>query len=236
MKRLLLGIGGGVAALGLIVLARWRSMTRRTDAESADEESLTQLLRDAEVVVKTRRRDKASSHDRSPGGGDDRAIDLLAFVDTQEGSGHFGSWELDASGLPAYRYEMNHRRNPRAYYVNTQGADRRDHWHQFGNDHITGLAGNDGVVQVYLADRGGIFLNRYVPDYDPPRSWIGYLVGAERLLIQIIGRLRARYIRWMMRNKIVPRGVNPAKPESQPVPEPKTGFAYAGGYNYLIGW
>ena len=60
MKRLLLGIGGGVAALGLIVLARWRSMTRRTDAESADGESLTQLLRDAEVVVKTRRRDKAS--------------------------------------------------------------------------------------------------------------------------------------------------------------------------------
>src|SRR6266567_3893054 len=41
-----------------------------------------------------------------------------------------------------------------------RGAFSRDHWHQIGNDRITALASNDGTVQFYIADRGGMFLNR----------------------------------------------------------------------------
>lgn len=240
MKDLLLVIAYSAAAIGLSFLTPRKVKAARKGAENAGGDDPTQLQIDADVVIKARRR-RQGSGSASGGSGapdsadviDDHSIDPRTFTDTQEGSGRFGSWSLDASGLPAYRYEMNHRRNPRAYYVNTEGSDRRDHWHQFGNDHITGLAGNDGVVQVYLADHGGVFLNRYVPAHDPPRSLIGYLIEAERLLIQFFGRLRARYILWRMRNRIVPRGVNPAKPESPPAHGARSGFAYAGGYNYL---
>jgi hypothetical protein len=87
--------------------------------------------------------------------GDPRAFEL-----TEAGSGAFGRWILDAAGLPAYRYELDQYQDSRAHYPNTEGRDRHDHWHQIGNDRITALASNDGTVQVYLADRGGIFLNR----------------------------------------------------------------------------
>ncbi len=53
--------------------------------------------------------------------------------------------------------------------------------HQIGNDEITGLASNDGTVQVYVGDRGGRFLNHFgshtdavlhtqeIPTYNSPR-------------------------------------------------------------------
>ncbi len=214
MENLLLGIAGGIVVLSLIFLARHKVKAVTNPPQSTASDLPTQLQIDA-----------------------DAPLDSDASTDQPEGSGAFGAWSLDADGLPVYRYELNHRLNPRAYYVNTQGFDRRDHWHQIGNDRITGLAGNDGVVQVFLADRGGIFLNRYAPPHDSPRSWLGYLMEAESLLIQVIGRLRACYIGWRMRDRIVPRGVNPYQPESQPESQQalaaKAGFAYAGGYSYL---
>ncbi len=82
------------------------------------------------------------------------------FVRSEEGSAAFGRWTLDQAGLPAYRYELDQYDDPRAAFPNSEGADRRDHWHQIGNDRITALAANDGTIQVYLCDRGGVLLNR----------------------------------------------------------------------------
>src|SRR5262249_36755217 len=87
-------------------------------------------------------------------------FDPRVFEDTSEGSGAFGRWMLDQDQLPCYSYEMDQHRDVRAYYVNTEGQDRREHWHQIGNNCVTALASNEGTVQVYLANRGGIFLNR----------------------------------------------------------------------------
>src|SRR5690348_8144155 len=87
--------------------------------------------------------------------------DVRAFEPTREGSGIFGTWELDSSGLPCYHYTVDQYAEKSAAYPNTAGIDRRDHWHQIGNDHITGMVSNDGTVQAYVGDRGGTFLNLF---------------------------------------------------------------------------
>lgn len=62
--------------------------------------------------------------------------------------------------MPVYHYTLNQATSRHAEYPTTDGYLRRDHWHQIGNDRITAMASNDGVIQVYLADRGGVILNR----------------------------------------------------------------------------
>lgn len=87
--------------------------------------------------------------------------DPRIFVPSDYGSGAFGRWIVDENGLPAYAYEMNQYTDSRARYPTTNHGYSRDHWHQLGNSRITGLAHNDGVVQVYIGDRGGTILNHY---------------------------------------------------------------------------
>ena len=74
-------------------------------------------------------------------------IDPREFVDTQAGSSIFGRWTIDRAGLPAYQYDLNQYADKRARYPNSEDIDRRDHWHQVGNDRVTALASNDGIVQ-----------------------------------------------------------------------------------------
>ena len=83
------------------------------------------------------------------------------FQPSEEGSGNLGRWFIDEHGLPAYEYELDQYNDPRAAYPTSEGYDRRDHWHQIGNKRVTATASNDGTVQVYLGDRGGVFLNRF---------------------------------------------------------------------------
>jgi hypothetical protein len=97
--------------------------------------------------------------------------DVRTFTDTAYGSGAYGRWILDENGLPAYRYDLNQFEDDRAAYPVSEGAFRRDHWHQVGNERITGIASNDGTVQVFLADRGGLFLNYF--NYGDRVSWLG---------------------------------------------------------------
>jgi len=78
------------------------------------------------------------------------------------GSGAFGSWQIDARGLPAYRYTIDHQGDPRASYVTSRGKSR-DHWHQLGNDAISATAHNEGYIQLWDWARGGKCVNRYQP-------------------------------------------------------------------------
>jgi hypothetical protein len=166
-------------------------------------------------------------------------IDPRAFEDTEEGSGAFGRWQLDGNGLPSYRYEMNQLRDLRAYYVNSEGRNRRDHWHQIGNDVITAMASNDGTVQVFIADRGGMFLNwRQADPDDKPTTLIGYVSLLLRVIIQLINRVRAWWDRYRMRNTIVPRVVAlpTAVSNGGERDEPEsftTDLTFAGGFGYL---
>jgi hypothetical protein len=112
------------------------------------------------------------------------------FEPTDEGSGIFGKWILDGAGLPAYEYTLDQYRDARAWYPNSENLDRRDHWHQVGNQRLTALASNDGTVQVYIGDRGGTFLNRFEA-WQSDRAEQGLLTLLVRLALAVI-RLIAR--------------------------------------------
>ena len=185
-------------------------------------------------------------------------IDPHEFVDTDEGSAAFGRWMLDSEGLPSYSYEIDQYHDPRAYYVNTEGLDRRDHWHQIGNHAVTGLAANDGSLQVYLAHRGGVFLNYSQADLiDHPAGPVGAVDVVLRWFLRFYGDLHAWLIRYRSREVITPRVValDPTSPVAQAAlltnpelsislkaesvlpeigtAEDQPGFAYAGGFGYL---
>jgi hypothetical protein len=139
------------------------------------------------------------------------AADPRVFQPTEEGSGNFGRWILDENGLPAYQYEIDQYADPRAVYPNSEKLDRRDHWHQVGNFRITGLASNDGTVQVYLGDRGGVFLNRF-------EAWTYHRPGGK--LVLLLTRIARSIIQFMIK-LLQPR--SPVKPlataQAQPAPE-----------------
>ena len=114
--------------------------------------------------------------------------DPRVFQPNEEGSGSFGRWILDEAGLPAYEYQIDQYSDPRAAYPNTEELDRRDHWHQVGNQRITAMASNDGTIQAYLCDRGGVFLNRFEAwEFDRPNfrisSWLYSLLRSIILFI-----------------------------------------------------
>jgi len=117
------------------------------------------------------------------------AGDERSFAPNEEGSGVFGKWTLDGAGLPAYRYEADQYLDPRAAYPNTEQLDRRDHWHQVGNQRITALASNDGTVQVYIADRGGVFLNRFEAYRKPGFNLLVFLASLAIRAIQFLARM-----------------------------------------------
>lgn len=115
------------------------------------------------------------------------------FIPVDEGNGIFGRWIVDETGLPAYEYKLDQYKDVRARYPNSENLDRRDHWHQVGNQRVTALASNDGTVQVYLGDRGGVFLNKFEA-WQSGRGAGGILGFLARLLAAIV-RFLARLSR-----------------------------------------
>jgi len=174
------------------------------------------------------------------------------FGISPRGNGKFGRWILDSVGLPAYAYELDQYKEAKiARYPNSEGVDRRDHWHQIGNDQVTALAYNDGIIEVFVADRGGIFLNRSeVWDDAAPLSPIGLINKVLRLFLHWLDTWRARNLiqHWSKAtpprgdSKPTPPGSNlPFRPNSMPSlkvgtsprnPE-QTRYAFSGGYSYL---
>ncbi len=201
----------GLAAVGyLFVMYRREKQPHRSPLlEAADIPAVSMLRRIGRHLPGRRSRAAPAPSIQDAALGDPHTFHL-----TEEGSGAFGRWALDREGLPAYRYKMNQRRDVRAFYINSEGRDRRDHWHQIGNHRVTGLASNDGVIQLYVADRGGIFLN-HLEAYggDPHNTLLGLLDTLLRWLVYWYGRLRSYWIRYRARKAKTPRGAT-AKPES----------------------
>ncbi|MBC8099911.1 MAG: hypothetical protein H7Y11_10750, partial [Armatimonadetes bacterium] len=181
------------------------------------------------------------------------------FMPSDEGSGVFGKWVIDDYGLPAYDYTLDQNADPRAAYPNTQNIDRRDHWHQIGNQRLTALASNDGVIQVYSGDRGGVFLNRFEAwTYKRPSN-IGCALAWTRLRLALMALASLIWRRITAPATIAPPIPTPPPPRGQPEPEALTqqamqaaGFSaqsaappqtaqdplavphtYAGGYSYV---
>lgn len=189
--------------------------------------------------------------------------DPRVFRMTRAGSGAFGRWTLDDAGLPAYLYQMDQYTDGRARYPNTEWPNRRDHWHQIGNHRVNALASNDGTVQLYLCDRGGVFPNRFdARDFEtsggPPLSLLDRLDGILRGLARLVTlafpilrswrrrlraawyHFRARGIDRVRRGGLTPRGILPdelIEPmgalDRSDRDEAPIPYAYAGGFSYI---
>ena len=92
------------------------------------------------------------------------------------GSGHFGRWEKDLHGLPAYRYTCNQLTDPHAVLpVDKEWQSPTSHIHQVGNDRLVAVVSNYGHIQVRQDEGGPKFLNDYCPEQDRYGGGIGFL-------------------------------------------------------------
>src|SRR3954468_19753273 len=91
------------------------------------------------------------SHDRAP-----------VRIDSSYGNGHFGSWQVDAFGLPTFRYALDEAADPRAKQPEIyRRTDTTDAWHQVGNDHLQANAYNHGYLELWSQDRLMQWANKY---------------------------------------------------------------------------
>jgi len=117
-----------------------------------------------------------------PGDAGEKHVQVQPPIDTY-GSGHFGSWERDPHGLPAYRYTCNQVTDPRAVQpVDKTWRSPTDHMHQVGNDRLVAVVSNYGHVQVRQDEGSPKFLNDYHPEKDCYGAGIGYLAD-ERFVL-----------------------------------------------------
>jgi hypothetical protein len=100
----------------------------------------------------------------------------------ERGSGIFGEWFEDETGLPAYRYEMRHD-DPRAEWDPIIKPRSRLHWHQLGNERITANAYNLGMVKVFYGETGQLWLNDYDPAGNSFCGGFGWLITEDEVLI-----------------------------------------------------
>lgn len=103
-----------------------------------------------------------------------------ASLASSYGSGSFGRWQVDAFGLPVYRYSANEQRDPAAHQPQLDGATRAQH--QVGNDHIKGMAYNDGYTQFWSQDRLAQWANLYEPQLRHYAGGYGYLKLGSRTI------------------------------------------------------
>jgi hypothetical protein len=96
-----------------------------------------------------------------------------ADINSTYGSGSFGSWGVDAFGLPFYRYDVDEATNPMAKQPELAGGTQAQH--QLGNDHIKGMAFNDGYTQFWSQDRLPQWANLYQPASNHFAGGYGYL-------------------------------------------------------------
>src|SRR4051794_33493477 len=101
-----------------------------------------------------------------------------ADVASTYGSGAFGGWQVDAFGLPRFRYDVDETKDPRAQQPELAGGTLAQH--QLGNDHIVANAYNDGYTQFWSQDREPQWANLYQPDSRHYSGGYGYLnVGGK---------------------------------------------------------
>jgi hypothetical protein len=89
-------------------------------------------------------------------------------------AGIFGEW-LDADGLPAFRYTLDQRSDPRARYAIREGHDSTLNWHHVGNDATAAIATNDGWVQLFDFSHGPRWINAWEPEHGRYAGGFGYV-------------------------------------------------------------
>jgi hypothetical protein len=100
----------------------------------------------------------------------------------QRDGGIFGRWTKDEFGLPAFRYEMDHLRDPRGTWDTQLFGMSNRHWHQLGNDRLTAIATNEGWIQVYSHEFGPRWINMYRPELGSYAGGVSFLQMGEQML------------------------------------------------------
>jgi hypothetical protein len=99
------------------------------------------------------------------------------------GSGSFGEWIEDESGLPAFRYTCDQIHDPKAVTSLGPGIlSPTDHIHQVGNDRLVAVVSNYGHVQVRQDEGGPKFLNDHSPERSQFGGGVGYLSDGKEIL------------------------------------------------------
>ncbi len=102
-----------------------------------------------------------------------------ADIDSTYGSGHFGRWEVDQWGLPAYGYTDDERSDPGARQPELDGVAAAQH--QLGNDNIKGMAFNDGYTEFWSQDLMAQWANLYQPSDRHYAGGYGYIDVGGRI-------------------------------------------------------
>jgi hypothetical protein len=101
-----------------------------------------------------------------------------ADINSTYGSGHFGRWEVDKWGLPAYGYTDDELSDPDARQPELDGGTAAQH--QLGNDNIKGMAFNDGYTEFWSQDLMAQWANLYQPSDRHYAGGYGYInVGGK---------------------------------------------------------
>ncbi|MGA2183457.1 MAG: hypothetical protein ABSH47_10540 [Bryobacteraceae bacterium] len=99
------------------------------------------------------------------------------------GSGHFGEWIEDEFGLPAFRYQCDQVKDPKAVTSVSPGLlSSTDHVHQVGNDRLVGIVSNYGYVSVRQDEGSPKFLNEHCPQRGHYGGGIGWLTDGKETL------------------------------------------------------
>ncbi len=96
-------------------------------------------------------------------------------------AGIFGEW-IDEGGLPAFRYTLDQRTDPRARYAIRDGVESSLQWHHIGNDFTAAIAANDGWVQLFDFSHGARWMNYRDESRGRHAGGFGYLFEDGALL------------------------------------------------------
>ncbi len=97
----------------------------------------------------------------------------IPAVASTYGSGDFGSWAVDAFGLPTYRYSVDQQTDPRARQTELAGSNNA--WSQVGNDRVKADAFNHGYTELWSQDRLAQWINSIDPSHRHLGGGYGYL-------------------------------------------------------------
>jgi hypothetical protein len=106
-----------------------------------------------------------------------------SFGQKPYGSGYFGNWITDESGLPAYNYTCNQYTDPKAITPTyKEWRLSTDQSHEVGNDRLVGVASNYGYMQIRQDEGSPKFLNDYNPAAKQFGGGFGYLTDGKTVL------------------------------------------------------
>ena len=126
-----------------------------------------------------------------------------ADINSAYGSGSFGQWGVDQFGLPAYHYRADEATDPSAKQPELAGGTQAQH--QLGNDHIKGMAYNDGYTEFWSQDRLSQWANLYQASSQHYAGGWGYLnVAGHTASTMYLDRPRGLELHARVRGRLLP--------------------------------